>query len=132
MPLHPDRATTKQAAPPPPTRLPTRAAKLATAMKRAVLIGFAAAALMLAGDPRLEPLTGLPPFPADNPPTPEKIRLGKELFFDEILSGGRRSCSTCHKPELYFTDGFSRAWAANSPAAFVCAAYMRRRSTPTV
>ena len=93
-------------------------------MKRAVLIGFAAAALMSAGDPRLEPLTGLPPFPADNPPTPEKIRLGKELFFDEILSGGRRSCSTCHKPELYFTDGFSRAWGLHDMEL--------RRKTPTV
>lgn len=63
---------------------------------------------------RLEALQGAPPFPADNPPTPEKIRLGKELFFENDLSGGgRRSCSTCHKPELNFTDGFSRGWGLN-------------------
>ena len=61
--------------------------------------------------PRLEPLSGAPPFPADNPPTEAKIRLGEELFFDPILSGGnRRSCGTCHKRELHFMDGLSRAW----------------------
>lgn len=61
--------------------------------------------------PKLVPLSGAPPFPADNPPTPAKIRLGEELFFDTILSGnGRRSCGTCHKRELHFMDGLSRGW----------------------
>ncbi len=33
------------------------------------------------------------------------------MFFDEILSGNRRrSCGTCHKRELHFMDGLSRAW----------------------
>ena len=33
------------------------------------------------------------------------------LFFETMLSSrGQRSCSTCHKPELFFTDGFSRGW----------------------
>ena len=78
----------------------------------ALVLAFGAAAW--AGDPKLEPLTGLPPFPEDNPPSAEKIELGRRLFFDTKLSGeGRRSCSTCHKPELYFTDGFSRAWGLN-------------------
>ncbi len=63
------------------------------------------------GEPRLEPLTGAPPYPPDNPPTEAKIRLGEELFFDSILSGGRRrSCGTCHKRELHFMDGLSRGW----------------------
>jgi cytochrome c peroxidase len=44
--------------------------------------------------------------PAGNPQTPEKIELGKKLFFDRRLSGdGTMSCATCHDPELYFTDG---------------------------
>lgn len=61
--------------------------------------------------PRLEPLAGAPPYPSDNPPTAAKVRLGEELFFDSILSGNRRrSCGTCHKRELHFTDGLSRAW----------------------
>jgi len=38
--------------------------------------------------------------PEDNPSTPEKIRLGKLLFFDPILSGNKDvSCATCHHPE---------------------------------
>ena len=66
---------------------------------------------LAAEGPRLEPLSGAPPFPADNPPTEAKIRLGEELFFDSILSGGnRRSCGTCHKRELHFMDGLSRGW----------------------
>jgi cytochrome c peroxidase len=69
-------------------------------------------ALLPANDlPRLEPLLGLPPNPPDNPATPEKIKLGEMLFFETMLSNrGQRSCSTCHKPELFFSDGFSRAW----------------------
>ena len=57
------------------------------------------------------PLNGGPPHPLDNPPSVEKVRLGEMLFFEEMLSGnGRRSCGTCHKPELLFMDGLSRAW----------------------
>jgi len=43
--------------------------------------------------------------PADNPLTAEKVQLGKQLFFDPRLSGtGTMSCSSCHLPELAFTD----------------------------
>ena len=38
-------------------------------------------------------------FPADNPSTPEKIKLGKLLFFDPILSGNKDvACASCHHP----------------------------------
>ena len=38
--------------------------------------------------------------PANNPTTPEKIVLGKLLFFDPILSGNKDvACATCHHPE---------------------------------
>jgi cytochrome c peroxidase len=41
---------------------------------------------------------------------PEKQQLGKKLFFDPHLSGnGKRSCATCHSPDLAFTDGFPRS-----------------------
>ena len=64
-----------------------------------------------AGIPNLEPLSGAPPHPPDNPPSEAKIRLGEELFFDSIMSGNnRRSCGTCHKRELHFMDGLSRGW----------------------
>lgn len=37
------------------------------------------------------------PVPADNPMTPEKIELGKQLFFDPRLSrSGVISCNSCH------------------------------------
>jgi parallel beta-helix repeat protein len=51
------------------------------------------------------------PFPemnqrADNPPTPQKVELGRLLYFDPILSGDNtQSCATCHHPDLGFSDG---------------------------
>lgn len=52
----------------------------------------------------------LPSFtiPEDNPLTLEGIRLGQHLFYDPILSSDSTvSCSTCHIPELAFTDGLA-------------------------
>lgn len=50
------------------------------------------------------------PAPPDNPETPEKVRLGFELFRDKRLSGaGNRACASCHRPERSFTDGLARA-----------------------
>ncbi len=44
--------------------------------------------------------------PKNNPLTESKIELGRKLFFDARLSAdGKISCSTCHQPELGFTDG---------------------------
>lgn len=48
---------------------------------------------------------GLPdtPHPADNPPTVEKITLGRKLFFDHRLSINQTmSCAMCHIPEQGF------------------------------
>lgn len=46
------------------------------------------------------------PHPAQNPPTPAKIALGKRLFEDPVLSGnGKLSCASCHDAKLSFTDG---------------------------
>jgi len=45
-------------------------------------------------------------IPSDNPMTPEKIALGRLLFFDKRLSADNRiSCASCHIPALAFTDG---------------------------
>jgi cytochrome c peroxidase len=61
----------------------------------------------LPGD--LGPLPAVP-IPADNPQTPEKIELGKLLFFDPRLSGnGHWACATCHNPSLGYSDGLPRA-----------------------
>lgn len=48
------------------------------------------------------------PAPAGNPATPEKIALGKLLFFDPRLSGsGAISCASCHNPSLGWQDGLA-------------------------
>ncbi len=58
----------------------------------------------------LVPLPQTVPAPKDNPTTPEKVNLGKQLFFDPRLSGDNTmSCASCHLPEKAFGDGLSRA-----------------------
>jgi cytochrome c peroxidase len=49
-------------------------------------------------------------IPADNPQTPEKVALGRQLFFDERLSiDGSKSCYSCHLCENGLTDGLPKA-----------------------
>jgi cytochrome c peroxidase len=46
------------------------------------------------------------PVPETNPLTPEKIALGRRLFFDRRLSrDGTIACASCHDPRRTFTDG---------------------------
>lgn len=53
------------------------------------------------------------PIPPDNPLTPEKVALGRQLFFDERLSGdGSRSCYACHVCEKGLTDGLPKSVGA--------------------
>jgi parallel beta-helix repeat protein len=49
-------------------------------------------------------------FPSDNPvpatAQDERVKLGRLLFFDPILSGANDiSCAVCHHPDLGFSDG---------------------------
>jgi cytochrome c peroxidase len=48
----------------------------------------------------------LPPLiPSDNPQTEEGIRLGRELFYEPLLSGdGTQACANCHFSEYSFTE----------------------------
>ncbi len=40
-----------------------------------------------------------------DPPTPERVRLGRWLFYDARLSkDGTVSCATCHRPEYAFSE----------------------------
>jgi cytochrome c peroxidase len=49
---------------------------------------------------------GTPEFPI----TPERVTLGKALFFDARISlDGTVSCARCHQPALYGTDGLAKA-----------------------
>ena len=44
--------------------------------------------------------------PPENPVTPEKVALGRKLFFEKRLSSdGTVSCATCHDPAHGFSDG---------------------------
>ena len=59
--------------------------------------------------------------------TAAKVRLGEKLFFDGSLSGtGTRSCASCHKPELAYTDGLAR------PSDIHDAAKLLGRNVPTL
>lgn len=58
-------------------------------------------------------LATLPPVtaPVDNPTTPEKVELGRMLFWDGRLSGnGSMGCVVCHLPEL--------GWGTGTPISF--------------
>lgn len=76
---------------------------------------FAAIAVLILGvsaaaaesKPQLAPL-GPIPYPPDNQPTPEKIELGKLLYFDAKLTGDASlSCADCHDPK--------QGWGFNEP-----------------
>jgi cytochrome c peroxidase len=43
--------------------------------------------------------------PVNNPTTEEKVELGRILFYDPILSGGKDvSCASCHHPEFGYAE----------------------------
>jgi cytochrome c peroxidase len=103
-------------------------------MRPSILLSSAAmvcAAVMAL--PAAEPL-GLPAVvhPKDNPPTPEKIALGKQLYFDGRLSADDKvSCASCHDPAKGYSNGEQFATGVegkkggrNSPTV-INAAYQR-------
>jgi cytochrome c peroxidase len=48
------------------------------------------------------------PFPKDNPYTPQKLALGKKLYFDTRLSvTSAQSCASCHSPGFGWGDGLA-------------------------
>ena len=64
-------------------------------------------------------------IPADNPLTPEKVALGRQLFFDKRLSvDGTRSCYSCHLCENGLTDGKPKALGVGDKPL--------KRSSPTL
>ncbi|QVL30970.1 cytochrome C peroxidase [Telmatocola sphagniphila] len=47
----------------------------------------------------------LPPVPIENPITVAKWKLGKEVFFDKVISSDNSvSCSSCHEPSKGYSD----------------------------
>ena len=72
------------------------------------------------------------PFPEDNPLTPEKVRLGKQLFFDPRLSSDNTvSCATCHDPAKgwsngeRFASGVNKKIGTRSALALINVAYQK-------
>ncbi len=98
------------------------------------LLAIATAGLSFAAsDPLLSPtkedqkwlLPKAPPSPGDNQPTPERIALGKALFFDPRLSSDANlSCAGCHNPMFGWTDGMPTAKGSKSKVL--------GRATPTI
>jgi cytochrome c peroxidase len=65
------------------------------------------------------------PIPPDNPQTPQKIALGKLLYFDPRLSDdGTIACASCHNPALGWSNGLSFAFGVRGQTG--------TRSAPTV
>jgi cytochrome c peroxidase len=66
-----------------------------------------------------------PPIPEDNPLTPEKVELGKRLFFEPRLSGdGSLACASCHLPD--------QGWTSNTPLSPAYPTHMERRTSQTL
>lgn len=71
-------------------------------------------------------LTQNPPVPVENPMTVAKWKLGKQLYFDPILSSdGTVSCASCHDPKRGFTDQapvstgiFAKKGGMSAPAVY--------------
>ena len=78
------------------------------------------------GRPVWQALPAVAPAPADDPPTPEKVALGRRLFFDPALSrDGSLACASCHDLE--------RAGGADArPTAVGIDGKVGTRNTPTV
>jgi cytochrome c peroxidase len=85
----------------------------------AVLVAIVVAATMAAGPARRDWTWNLPKgfpeprVPADNPMTPEKVELGRHLFYDTRLSvTGQFSCASCHHQSRAFADPLPRGVGA--------------------
>lgn len=112
--------------------LPGRGSPICIIAPVALLVS---AAVAFAGDEDADLLKTarslFPPLPkdaakVDRPITPERVRLGRMLFFDPRTSGdGSASCSRCHLPQFHATDALptsigarNRMLARNAPTVF--------------
>lgn len=65
------------------------------------------------------------PVPESNPITPDKVALGRQLFFDRRLSrDGSVACATCHNP--------NRAFSTPAPTAIGVGGRQSRRNAPAL
>jgi cytochrome c peroxidase len=93
----------------------------------ALLAAAAASSACLAADGPFKTPLGLKPVPvpADNPMTPEKVELGKQLYFDPRLScDDTVSCASCHDPK--------KGWSNSDRFATGVRKQIGGRSAPTI
>jgi cytochrome c peroxidase len=92
-----------------------RSSQLAFVLPAACLAAVVAVTVShTAAQARLAALPSEVPAPADNPTTPERVALGRLLFWDPILSGQKDvACATCHHPAFGYSDGLDLSIGAN-------------------
>jgi cytochrome c peroxidase len=80
--------------------------KVAAAVSLAVILAGVVRSTAISGaQPASRALPTEARSPADNPSTPAKVKLGRLLFWDPILSGRKDvACATCHHPDLGYAD----------------------------
>jgi cytochrome c peroxidase len=82
----------------------------------ALIVATAVLALTIPArsQPQLSPLPREVRAPADNPTTPEKVELGRLLFWDPILSGPKDvACATCHHPDFGYAENLDLSIGAH-------------------
>ncbi|GAA4365024.1 cytochrome c peroxidase [Hymenobacter saemangeumensis] len=71
------------------------------------------------------------PAPADNPSTLAKVALGRVLFWDPVLSGGKDvSCASCHHPAAGYADGLDLAVGVNGQGTGAARRFRSPNSIP--
>ncbi|MDO9372403.1 MAG: cytochrome c peroxidase [Gammaproteobacteria bacterium] len=94
-------------------------------LRNAILVVLASCSQSSLAFEVFSPLPHNAPVPTDNPQTPTRIALGKQLYFDARLSVKNTiSCNTCHDLNRGGADGRVRSMGALGKSP--------RRSTPTV
>jgi cytochrome c peroxidase len=92
-----------------------------------LVTAFAATSISAADKDQFKVPLGLKPVPvpSDNPMTPEKVELGKQLYFDPRLScDDTVSCASCHDPK--------KGWSNSTQFATGVRNQMGGRSAPTI
>src|SRR5947207_15462087 len=110
----------------PPSLLPKRHPHMRLIPCLLLMAALLPAASAADKDPFKVPLGLKPvPVPADNPMTPEKVELGKQLYFDSRLSCDNTvSCASCHDPK--------KGWSNSAPFATGVRNQVGGRSAPTI
>ena len=98
-------------------------------MNRLVFVAVLGSLTLFSGTPMAQRGMGMGTggvqVPADNPITPEKVELGKQLYFDGRLSkDGTVSCNSCHN--------LAAAGADNKPVSTGVGGTPGTRNSPTV